>query len=339
MEAKNNALRLFARGTRKLETPADPTENKEKDLPWLVYLQGGPGFGCPPPEYQGWVNTVLDRGYQTLLLDQRGTGLSTPITASTLGLRGDDDVQAQYLQSFRADSIVKDCEAIRKALTADLPADKQKWSIMGQSFGGFCCTTYLSFHPEGVREAFIFGGLPPLVNNPDEVYRRCFQRVKARNEVYYAKYPEDIERVQHILRFLQRSGDTTVQDTTQEGHLTARRFLQIGIYFGFHRGIDLVHDAVLRAWNDLSLFGHITRPTVARITAMCPFSDAVIYAVLHEPCYCQGERSNWSAQRVRETMGTEFQVPKDGGVGGGTPIYFTGEMVSRLLQQQIAASN
>jgi len=274
------------------------------------------------------MNAILDRGYQVLCLDQRGTGLSTPITASTLGLRGDDDVQAQYLSSFRADSIVRDCEAVRKVLTADLPKDKQKWSIMGQSFGGYCCITYLSFYPEGVREAFILGGLPPLVNQPDEVYQRLFKRVEQRNEVYYSKYPEDVERVHHILRFLQRSGDTTVQDTTQEGYLTARRFLQLGLQFGFHGGIDMVHDLVLRTSHDLTLFGHITRPTVAKITSASPFDEAVIYAVLQEPLYCQGSSSNWSAQRIRETMGPEFQIPKDGGVGSAKPVYFTGEMVN-----------
>lgn len=272
------------------------------------------------------MNTVLDKGYQVLCLDQRGTGLSTPITASTLGLRGDDNVQAQYLRSFRADSIVKDCEAVRKALTADLPEEKRKWSIMGLSFGGYCCITYLSFYPESVREAFIFGGLPPLVEGPDEVYRRLFQKVKQRNEAYYAKYPEDVERIQHILRFLQRFGDTTVQDMTQEGFLTARRFLQLGLHFGFHGGLDTIHELVLRASNDLTLFGHITRPTVARITGALPFDEAVIYAVLHEPLYCQGTASNWSAHRIRESMGPEFQIAKDG-VGTRKPIYFTGEMI------------
>ena len=39
---------------------------------------------------------------------------------------------------------VKDCEAIRKTLTTDFPEGKKKWSAMGQSFGGFCCVTYLS---------------------------------------------------------------------------------------------------------------------------------------------------------------------------------------------------
>ena len=82
---------------------------------------------------------------QVLLLDQRGTGLSSPITAATLATRGNAVEQAEYLKRFRADNIVRDCESVRKILTADYAAsDKQKWSILGQSFGGFCCATYLS---------------------------------------------------------------------------------------------------------------------------------------------------------------------------------------------------
>jgi len=317
-------LTLFARAARRLEKPADPTEEKKKDLPWLVYLQGGPGFGCSSPEHSSWINTILDRGYQVLCLDQRGTGLSTPVTASTLGLRGDDELQARYLKSFRADSIVRDCEAVRKALTTDLPVEKQKWSIMGQSFGGFCCITYLSFFPEGVREAFIFGGLPPLVSGPDEVYKRLFKMITERNKAYYEKFPEDVGKVHCILNFLQKFGDHTVQDMTQEGYLTARRFMQLGIHFGFHGGLDMVHDLVLRAQNDLDLFGHITRPTVSKITTALPFNDAIIYAVLHEPAYCQGSASNWSAHRIKETQGENFKFAQDG------PVYFTGEMVNLL---------
>jgi hypothetical protein len=36
-----------------------------------------------------------------------------------------------------------------------------RWSILGQSFGGFCCATYLSLAPEGLLEALITGGIPP----------------------------------------------------------------------------------------------------------------------------------------------------------------------------------
>lgn len=159
---------------------------------------------------------------------------------------------------------------------------------MGQSFGGFCALTYLSFYPESLREAFLFGGLPPLVDGPDEVYRRTLKKVIKRNQQYYDKYPEDVERVQQITKLLQRFGDTTVRDTTSQGFITARRFLQIGIHFGFHGGFDTIHEIVLRSWSDLQFVGHLTRPTVVKIESLLPFNDHMIYTVLHEPIYCQG---------------------------------------------------
>lgn len=315
-------LKLFARSARKAERPADnsdPEDKKRSKLPWLVYLQGGPGFECRSPQNNAWTNTILDKGYQLLCLDQRGTGLSTPVTASTLGLRGNDPVQANYLKSFRADSIVKDCEAIRKALTADYPAEKQKWTVMGQSFGGFCATTYLSFYPEGLKEVFIFGGLPPMVNGPDEVYERLYKKVIQRNEAYYQKYPEDVDRVKKIVTLLQKFGDSTVR-LLSEGSLSARRFQQLGLRFGAHGGIDTVHELVLRASSDLSQFGHLTRGTLSSIEQSLSFDENILYSVLHEPIYCQGTASNWSAERIIQKY-PEFSLSKDG------PIYFTGEMM------------
>lgn len=126
-------IQLFARSVVKREKPAvEQTEDekkKAKQLPWLVYLQGGPGFGCSPPQDSPLTNTILGRGYELLYLDQRGTGLSSPITADTLALQGSPESQAEYLKFFRADSIVKDCEAIRRALTANYPENLKKWWI------------------------------------------------------------------------------------------------------------------------------------------------------------------------------------------------------------------
>ncbi|KAF3049238.1 hypothetical protein E8E11_008090 [Didymella keratinophila] len=321
-------LQLFARSALKAEKPADYSSDgtpdpKKTQLPWLVYLQGGPGFECRSPENVSWVPTILDKGYRVLMLDQRGTGLSTAISQSSLQLRGDEKVQAEYMKSFRADSIVKDCEAVRKALTEDYPEDKKKWSLLGQSFGGFCITTYLSFFPEGVKEAFLFGGLPPLRSNPDEVYERLYKRVKRRNEQYYEKYPEDVDRVKRIIKLLSRFGDTTVRVQGGEGYFSARRFLQLGIFFGKHGGFDEVHALVLRADTDLSQFGHLTRPTVLALEAAQSWDTNVIYALLHEPIYCQGEAANWSAERLLEKF-PEFSLHN---IDSADPVYFTGEMI------------
>jgi pimeloyl-ACP methyl ester carboxylesterase len=105
-------------------------------------------------------------------LDQRGTGLSTAISPETLPSRlVTDQDKADYLKHFRADSIVKDCEEIRKVLLGDKPnPEDRKWTIWGQSFGGFCAITYLSFFPSALKEVFLSGGLAPLEESPDRVY-------------------------------------------------------------------------------------------------------------------------------------------------------------------------
>ena len=60
-------------------------------LPCLLYLQGGPGFPSARPTLPpgGWTKAALAKGYRVLLLDQRGTGRSTPVTRQSLALRGD----------------------------------------------------------------------------------------------------------------------------------------------------------------------------------------------------------------------------------------------------------
>lgn len=108
-------IELYAR-----EVVAGDKAHRE-DLPWLVYLQGGPGFGANRfVGRQAWLGRALD-DYRVLLLDQRGTGHSTPLTRQTLPLYGGPAEQAERLTHFRADSIVRDCETIRPALTGGAP--------------------------------------------------------------------------------------------------------------------------------------------------------------------------------------------------------------------------
>ena len=47
-------------------------------LPWLLFLQGGPGGKSPRPlAADGWIGRAVET-HRVLLLDQRGTGRSTP---------------------------------------------------------------------------------------------------------------------------------------------------------------------------------------------------------------------------------------------------------------------
>lgn len=108
---------------------------------------------------------------------------------------------------------------------------------------------------------FTTGGMPPLVDHPDDVYKALYgmltrpvcvtlnftvnhlphfsvmfyiltptftEKVKERNETYYKKYPQDIKRVRDILKHL-KENEVILPNS---GHLTPRRFLQLGLAFG-----------------------------------------------------------------------------------------------------------
>jgi hypothetical protein len=59
-------IRIFGREVTRAEMPAapPPADEKAKQLPYFVYLQGGPGFGCSPPQDYKFTGLVLDRGYK-----------------------------------------------------------------------------------------------------------------------------------------------------------------------------------------------------------------------------------------------------------------------------------
>ena len=58
----------------------------------VLYLQGGPGFGAPTPVVGlglsgSWAATALGDYKRVVLMDQRGTGRSSPITKQTLEMK------------------------------------------------------------------------------------------------------------------------------------------------------------------------------------------------------------------------------------------------------------
>lgn len=55
------------------------------------------------------------------------------------------------------------------------------------------------------------------------------EKVKERNEAYYQKFPEDVDRVKNIMQYL-----TQNKVALPSGVLTPSRFQQLGIMFGFH---------------------------------------------------------------------------------------------------------
>ncbi|MFD0691756.1 alpha/beta fold hydrolase [Actinomadura fibrosa] len=271
------SIRVYAR-----EVVAPGKE--DADLPWLLYLQGGPGNRAPRPGGPAaWLGRAL-RDYRVLLLDQRGTGRSTPANRQTLP--ADPARAAAYLRHFRADSIVRDAELLRRHLAGDRP-----WSVLGQSFGGFCAVTYLSIAPEGLSEVFITGGLPSLTATPDDWYRASYRRILAANERYFARYPGD----QAIARRVAAHLDGADERLPGGERLTARRFQTLGLGLGhsvrFHDLHYLLEEAFLPD-------GRLSDTFLREVDAAVSFAAQPLYALVHEACLCDGTRSDWAAERT-----------------------------------------
>ena len=300
-------IEVFA---RELTTPEN--EAHRQDLPILTFLQGGPGFAAPrPPKNGGWIGRALE-DYRVLLLDERGTGRSTPVSAQCLSGMSTPEEQAGYLRCFRSDSIVQDCERIRK----ELIGETEPWSVLGQSYGGFCATHYLSAAPQGLREAFITGGLPSLTATAEEIYRRTYAICARKNREYYERYPCDIERIRELAGYLQ---ENQVQ-LPSAGPLSLRKLQTLGIHLGFSDGHEVIHYLVE------DVFGAPPGPRAPSHFFLRQCENALnydtnpIFSILHEACYTQGTASNWAAQRVRDEF-PEFSPEAEG------PLLFTGEMI------------
>ncbi|HET7902312.1 MAG TPA: alpha/beta fold hydrolase [Candidatus Nanopelagicales bacterium] len=251
------------------------------DLPWLVFLQGGPGFEGPRPETVDWIpwlpRALAD--HRVLLLDQRGMGRSTAIGPRD-AQGSTPEVLADRLALHRADAIVEDAECFRQALEVD------RWSVLGQSFGGFCSVAYLSTHPDSLRAAYITGGLPPLDAGIDEVYRATYRTVAAKTAAYYDRYPEDRDRMAALAELV------TTDDVRLPGgdRLTHARLRHLGILLGMGPGPERLHHILELSPSSPAFLADVEHATT--------FARNPLYAVIHESCYANGITTAWSADRL-----------------------------------------
>ncbi|CAL9315860.1 alpha/beta fold hydrolase [Streptomyces sp. SudanB25_2051] len=295
-------------------TAAGPPDTDR--LPWLVYLEGGPGsaarrfFGK-----QAWLARAV-QDHRVLLLDQRGTGRSTRADRQTLALRGGPAEQARYLAHFRADSIVRDCEFIRRRLTGDAP-----WTVLGQSFGGFCATHYLSTAPHGLDTVVITGGLPSLHATADEVYRAAYPRIRRKNEAHYDRYPQDVDRARRIAEHL------AAHPVVLPGgyRLTVEAFQSLGILLGGGDGSHQLHYLLEDAFVPTASGPALSDAFLEAVQSHLSFASRPLYAVLHEAIYAQGQGPTaWAAERVRGEF-PEFDAAA--ALSGDDPVLFTGETI------------
>lgn len=253
-----------------------------EDLPYLVFLQGGPGNEAPRPALDpaspAWLPTALER-YRVVMLDQRGTGRSTPVGADFVTRH--EAAAAEYLTHLRADGIVRDLEALRIHLGVD------RWNLLGQSFGGFTTLHYLTRYPEALDQVYITGGLSAVGRHCDEVYSACYDLMADASEDYYRRFPDDRAQVARLV-----DAATAGEIVLPDGEVVSRsRLRSIGMALGGDHGWFALHSLLQRA-PDTDAFRY-------DLAALLPFPGRnPLYFALHESSYADGITTGWSAERV-----------------------------------------
>lgn len=301
-------LRLFY---RVVTTP----ENVGRDLPLLVFLQGGPGGAGPRltgPDSDGWLPEAL-RHFRVVLPDQRGTGRSSHLSRHGLARVGDARAQADHLKRFLARSIVCDFEYLRLVAFGGRP-----WVTLGQSYGGFLTLSYLSLFPEGVAASFTAGGIPHVPASAAEVYAHTFPRMAEKTRQLYERYPDDAERVAAVAD-LAASGDVRLPDGAP---LTARRLQLLGGGLGMKPAFERLHNLFDTAFEDGDGTGGktLTDGFLMGVLQATTTASNPLYWTLQELIYADGtldEPLGWAAERVYQGR-PEFSAD-------ARPLMFTGE--------------
>lgn len=300
----------------------DPTDHRTIDvfarvvareggetLPYLVFLQGGPGHEAPRPFHSStspaWLDEALAH-YRLVLLDQRGTGRSTPV--GDLDLERGAAAVAEYLTHLRADAIVRDCQALREHLGATT------WSVLGQSFGGFTTLAYLSTDAASLEDVFITGGLSAVGRHPDDVYALCYDKMRDASERYYRRFPEHRDAMRRLVD-LADAGDIVLPD----GEVVSRsRLRSMGSALGTDDGWQTV-------WSLLERDPASNAFRYDLMHAMPYDGRNPLYFAFHESSYADGHATRWSAER---TEPTDFR---------DDPTLFTGEHIRREWTESVPA--
>ena len=288
----------------------------DRRLPYLLFLQGGPGGQCTDPRNRipAWLDAALDR-YRVVLLDQRGGGRSSPVTAGTIaGLS--PAAALDRLRCYRADSIVKDAEFLREHVLR-IPV----WTLFGESYGGSIALTYLSRFPHRIDRVFVSSGLLGPVTTAEDLLSDTLVMSRRKNAEYYRRYPEDAETIDRIVEHL--DGHEVLLPTGER--LSPERFRFLGLKFGFANGMAAVHDLVRSAWDGDELADGFLKAVAA---ATYLVGSPLFY--LQEYTYGRpGCATGWTADRL--------YAREPAFASRARPFHFYGEVFFPWMFRQYAA--
>ena len=217
-----------------------PGETGGHDVAPLVLLAGGPGQGAVQigPMLLGELRSVQPAG-DILLIDQRGTGRSNPLTCAAgfqLMASGDPaqvrscltELQARAaLGHYRTQDAVRDLEAARAAL------GYERINLIAGSYGTRLAGAYMRAHPDRTRAAILRAVAPPGFNiigdgfaNADAELERALAGCEA-DPACAADFPRLRERKAEIERRLAQAPERVRAPSGAEIEVTPAMFQQI----------------------------------------------------------------------------------------------------------------
>ncbi len=137
-----------------------------------------------------------------------------------------------------------------KAASRSPAAGELRWTLLGQSYGGYISLTYLSTHPEGLKEVFITGGLPPCDMSIDDYFRIEYGKLVKESQEFFSRYPDDEQVVRDVLRLISDIGPENIR-MTGRGYLTGQKLLHTREAIRPRTGFEEVHSLLARIKSEL----------------------------------------------------------------------------------------
>lgn len=174
-----------------------PTTNKNKSAPILAIINGGPGapsWGYHPIEFnyadQNANSEIsqLRKYFRILLIDQRGTGYSSPLDLENSNLSA-----THIAKYFDYDDIAKDHAEVIKYV---IPTDEQ-YFLLARSYGGVVGFEYLI---QGYKKpaGFIFSSIIQPHIDPVIVFSQRREKQRQLNLLLKEQSPSTVEKLNSL---------------------------------------------------------------------------------------------------------------------------------------------